>query len=102
MGFTTGDLVVDLPELDVFARRLDLIRQTMNDTPKNVDNVDAALGHSGAADALHDFADGWRDGRKKLEGEMKALSEMGHSVVTELTATDQKLANAVNANQTSP
>ncbi|HSA49760.1 MAG TPA: hypothetical protein VLH10_06550 [Yinghuangia sp.] len=102
MAFTTGDLVVDLPALDIFARRLDLIRQTMNDTPKEVDRVDAALGHSGASDALHGFADGWRDGRKKLEGTMKALSEMGHSVVRELTATDQNLANAVSRNKNSP
>jgi hypothetical protein len=103
MPFTTGDLRVDLPALDLFARRLDVMVDTMVDTPSRVNAVDDHLGHSGASDALHAFVKGWRDGRGKLEREMNALAKMGHSVVQTLTETDINLKNAVsNGKKNSP
>lgn len=102
MPFTTGKLVVDLPALDLFARRLDLIRNSLNSAPQNSDNTGDDLGDDRARDALEGFTKGWRDGRKKLDGELKALAEMGHSVVTELEKTDAQVAQAVQNGKSVP
>jgi hypothetical protein len=92
------NLALDLPQLDLFARRLDKIDGDLDSTKAS---INAFLGHDYlggdvAQRALHDFERGWKDGRTKISKELQALAKMAHSVVDEMTKTDQTLAQAID------
>lgn len=70
------DLVVDSDALATFGAQLESIRTRMNAARDWTHQYDGQLGDKEVDDALHSFASGWKDGRKEIDGSLKALSDM--------------------------
>jgi archaellum component FlaC len=91
-----GDLVVSLTGLSDLASELTSIKSRMDDTGQ----VDRALGHGElgsdkALDALGHFMNGWKDGRKQIDGGLDSVAKMAQGIVDQLTKTDEDLKNAL-------
>lgn len=67
------DLYVDLDALEELVRQLGQIRASLEDAGERVDRFDRRLGSARIEEALDDFVSGWKDGRKKIIGEIDAL-----------------------------
>jgi hypothetical protein len=50
------------------------------------------MGASQVEDALHSFSSGWKDGRKEIDGSLKALSEMLKNAAENFRKTDEDMA----------
>ncbi|WP_344659474.1 hypothetical protein [Catenulispora subtropica] len=70
------DLVVDADALEAFGGQLESIRSRMNAARDWTHQYDGQMGAAEVEDALHSFSSGWRDGRKEIDGSLKALSDM--------------------------
>jgi hypothetical protein len=53
---------------------------------------DGQMGAAEVEDALHDFASGWRDGRKEIDDSVKSLADMLHNSAQAFRSTDSGLA----------
>ena len=90
-----ADLVVDVDALDSFGYQLDDIRTRMDAAKAWTHQYDGQMGAAEVENALHDFASGWRDGRKEIDDSLKALGEMLHNSADAFRQTDTELAKAV-------
>ncbi|WP_331766952.1 hypothetical protein [Embleya sp. NBC_00896] len=91
-----NQLIVDLPELEIFGRRLAAVRQGLLDAPKRVDQSVADVGSGELRSALEYFEDNWKDGRHRMDQTLDALVQMAERIVTGLQDTDQKLRDAID------
>jgi hypothetical protein len=87
-----GDLVLSLVGLEDLAGQLRSIKKRMDDTGQ----IDRSLGHgelgsSSALDAMNDFKDGWKDGRKEIDSGLESVSKMAQSIVDKMTKLDTDL-----------
>jgi len=92
-----GRLSVDLDGLEQFAKNLASIRTRMNAAQDWAHCHDGQMGSAEVEGALHDFADGWRDGRTKIDGNAKALADMAQGSVDTFRSADQQLADQLRA-----
>ena len=60
-----SDLSVDADALDAFSGQLESIRTRMDAARDWTHQYDGQMGISDVEDALHHFASGWKDGRKR-------------------------------------
>ncbi len=67
------DLAVDLDALQQLCNRLTLIHDSLANAKDDVEAYEAALGSPRVAAKLHSFTSGWKDGRKKIEGNVDKL-----------------------------
>ena len=67
------DLYVDVEALAELTSRLGEVKAALQRADERVDGAPGALGSERLADALGDFVDGWRDGRRHLIEEVDAL-----------------------------
>ena len=67
------DLHVDLDALAELASRLGHITGGLSRARETVDAYDPRLGSRRIEEALDDFLSGWRDGRKRIIGEVEEL-----------------------------
>ena len=88
------DLQVDVDALDRFGGQLESIRTRMNAAREWTHHYDGQMGAKEVEDALHDFASGWKDGRKEIDGSLKALSDMLKNSADNFRKMDQGLADA--------
>ncbi|MFD0630278.1 hypothetical protein [Catenulispora yoronensis] len=86
------DLVVDVDALDTFGTQLESIRTRMNAARDWTHQYDGQMGAKEVEDALHDFSNGWRDGRKEIDGSLQALSQMLTNSAENFRQADQNLA----------
>jgi hypothetical protein len=86
---------VDLDALSQLSADLESIRTRMDAAREWTHQFDGLMGASQVEDALHDFASGWRDGRKRIDGNAKALSDMAANSVEAFRSTDQQLADQI-------
>jgi uncharacterized protein YukE len=89
------DLAVDVDALQSFGDQLGSIRTRMNAAREWTHQYDGQMGASEVENALHDFAGGWKDGRKEIDDSLKALSDMLHSSAQQFRDTDKALADAL-------
>lgn len=97
-----ADLVVDVDALEGFGGRLESIRTRMNAARDWTHQYDGQMGASEVEHALHDFSDGWKDGRKEIDGSLTALSQMLTNSAQTFRQTDTALAKAVTPDQAAP
>ncbi len=90
-----ADLVVDVDALESFGGQLDSIRTRMNAARDWTHQYDGQMGAAEVEHALHDFASGWKDGRKEIDDSLSALSQMLHTSAQHFRDTDKALADAV-------
>jgi uncharacterized protein YukE len=86
------DLAVDVDALDNFGTQLESIRTRMNAARDWTHQYDGQMGASQVEDALHSFSSGCKDGRKEIDGSLKALSEMLKNAAENFRKTDEDMA----------
>lgn len=89
-----GKLAISLTGLDHLAGQLRSIKRRMDDTG----NFKRELGHdelgaSRAFDALQEFLDGWKDGRKEIDNGIDAAAKQAEAIVEKFTKLDLDLKN---------
>ena len=94
-----ADLVVDVDALERFGTQLDGIRTRMNAAREWTHQYDGQMGAAEVEDALHDFAGGWKDGRKEIDDSLNALSQMLHTSAQHFRDADKQLADATKPQQ---
>jgi archaellum component FlaC len=95
-----GDLVLSLAGLDALAGQLRSIKKRMEDAGQ----VDRKLGHgelgsSSAFDAMEDFMDGWKDGRKEIDVGVDGVAKMAQEIVDKMTKLDVDLRKALSEHE---
>jgi hypothetical protein len=84
-------LAVDLDALDALATSLDSIRTRMNATRTVLDEFRGQMGSAEVENALSDFEEGWKDGRKKIDGNAEALATMARESARVIRQADNDL-----------
>jgi hypothetical protein len=84
-------LSVDLAALDTLGTTLESIRAQLNATRTVLDSFRGELGSADVENALGDFEEGWKDGRKKIDGNAKALAAMATESARALRQVDGDL-----------
>jgi len=95
-------LVVDLEGLTALGAVLGDICSQLDSAKAVLHGGDAAIGSDRLAGALHDFEDHWRDGRKHLTGNARALGQMATESVHAYRQADDRLAQAIRDSMHSP
>ncbi|MGW0731579.1 hypothetical protein [Streptomyces sp. NPDC002851] len=91
-----GDLVLSLTGLDDLAGELRSIKKRMDDTGRFERELgQGEIGDSRAFDALQNFVDGWKDGRKEIDAGLEGVSKQAQEIVDKFTEQDVKLKNAL-------
>lgn len=93
------DLVVDVDALETFGGQLESIRNRMNAARDWVHKYDGQMGAAEVEDALHSFSSGWRDGRKEIDGSLKALADMLTNSSQNFRQADADLAKPLEKQQ---
>ncbi|MGW7488460.1 hypothetical protein [Streptomyces sp. NPDC054786] len=92
-----GDLVLSLTGLADLAGELRSIKKRMDDTGRFEHELgQGEIGSSRAFDALQNFVDGWKDGRKEINAGLEGVSKQAQEIVDKFTEQDVKLKNALN------
>ncbi|MGC0421104.1 hypothetical protein [Embleya sp. AB8] len=102
MSTVSDKLIVDLPELEIFGRRLDAIRGALLGAPQRVEQARGFLGSGQLASALDYFEDNWKDGRHRMDQTLEALVTMSDQIVRGLEDTDQQLKTAIINSRATP
>lgn len=67
------NLYADLDALQQLASRLTQIKDALDNVKDDLESYEPALGSSHVADRLGAFVNGWKDGRKKIVGNIDKL-----------------------------
>lgn len=88
------DLFVDVDALSELSRQLTDVKAALERTQDRVEGYAGRLGSGRLADALGDFVDGWRDGRKHIVEEIDALLGRVRAAVDAYREQESALARA--------
>jgi hypothetical protein len=91
----TRPIRVDLGGLADFGQNLESVKNRMNGTRDMLGGYDGVFGHDDVSNALDDFEGGWKDGRKKIDGNAQRLVDISRDAVRAYTEGDQELATAL-------
>jgi hypothetical protein len=86
-----SDLRIDLDALDDFGGRLSRMAKALDHARSLIESYESDYGHSGVRDAVHDFEDHWRDGRKHVHNTAESLSSMATESVKAVRKLDVDL-----------
>jgi hypothetical protein len=85
---------VDLDAMQQLASQLSAIYQSLGGATNELNSFEPAMGSSRVADALGDFGDGWRDGRKTLMSEIDSLMQAIQGSYEDYLYSETQLARA--------
>ena len=91
-----ADLYVDVDALGELARQLSQIKAALESADDGVDAKDGRLGSERIEDALDDFIDGWKDGRKKIIEGIDGLMGRIQGAVDTYQAQEAEIAGAAS------
>jgi hypothetical protein len=77
--------------LETLGTTLESIRTQLNATRSVLDSFRGELGSADVENALGDFEEGWKDGRKKIDGNAQALAAMATESARALRQVDSDL-----------
>lgn len=89
-----ADLYVDVDALTELSRQLEQVKRSLEGAQDSIDAYRGRLGSSRIEDALGDFVDGWRDGRKKIIGGVDDLLGRIRGAIDTYNEQERKLAEA--------
>ena len=89
-----ADLYVDVDALSELARHLSEVKAALQRANESVDRSPDLLGSERLADALGDFLNGWRDGRRHLVEEVDALLGRVRTAVETYLEQEAQLSKA--------
>ncbi|MDJ0375906.1 hypothetical protein [Cryobacterium sp. PH31-L1] len=72
-----------------------IVGQEFNNANTRSDTIAAAVGHSGLADAVTDFAHGWDDRRSEMVGSIAFLAEGAAGCADTFEEVDNQLAKSI-------
>ncbi|HEY0249379.1 MAG TPA: hypothetical protein VGC45_14080 [Gryllotalpicola sp.] len=90
------DLRIDVALFSDLGAELSRIGSEFSDANTNSDTIAAAVGHSGLADTVHDFAHSWDDKRKAMVEDIQKLAKAATEIGDAFGQTDQQLSDAVS------
>ncbi|GAA4191089.1 hypothetical protein GCM10022288_21400 [Gryllotalpicola kribbensis] len=90
------DLRVDVGMYAELGSELGRVATEFADANTNSDRIADAVGHSGLADAVRDFAHQWDDKRKAMTGDIQTLAKFATEIGEGFGQTDQALGDAVS------
>lgn len=88
------DIYVDLDALQQLASRLTSIKDALDNVKDDLESYEPALGSQHVADRLHAFVNGWKDGRKKISGNIDKLQQKVSGIAQTYAEQEQKLAES--------
>jgi len=88
------DIYVDLDALQQLANQLSSIKDALDNVKDDLESYEPALGSQHVADRLHAFVGGWKDGRKKITGNIDKLQQKVAGVAQTYSEQEQKLAQS--------
>lgn len=98
----TGLLKVDTEAVRSVSQDLTRITTELTDAQANSDDVADAVGHSGLAGALRNFAGSWDDRRRELIDQIGQMRDAATSIADTFDETDAALAHALTAPPPTP
>jgi ABC-type transporter Mla subunit MlaD len=97
------DLYADLDALQQLASRLTQIKDALDHAKDDVESYAPSLGSARVSHSLHEFVDGWKDGRKAITGNIDKLSEKVQGVAQTYQEQEDTLAKqSAGSGQSSP
>ncbi|MEO7287112.1 MAG: hypothetical protein ABI140_09340 [Jatrophihabitantaceae bacterium] len=95
------DLYADLDALQQLASRLSQIKDSLDNVSDDLESYGPALGSHRVSDALHDFVGGWKDGRKKIIGNIcKLQAKVAGVAETYQQQEDELVKQSTSSGQT--
>ncbi|HEX2903297.1 MAG TPA: hypothetical protein VHO01_07550 [Jatrophihabitans sp.] len=88
------DLFVDLDALQQLANRLTSIKDSLDNVKDDLQSYEPALGSQHVADRLDAFVNGWRDGRKKITGNIEKLQQKVAGIAQTYAEQERDLAKS--------
>ena len=88
------DIYVDLDALQQLANRLTSIKDALDNVKDDLESYEPALGSQHVADRLHAFVSGWKDGRKKITGNIDKLQQKVAGVAQTYAQQEQELSKS--------
>ena len=92
-----ADLYVDVDALGELSRQLSQIKAALESADDSVDAKDGRLGSERIEDALDDFIDGWKDGRKKIIEGIDGLMDRIQGAVDAYLAQEAEISKAATS-----
>jgi len=89
-----ADLYVDVDALSELSRQLQQVKASLERVSDDISAYNGRLGSSRIEDALGDFIDGWRDGRKKIIGGIEGLLGRIQGAIDTYNEQEEKLSQA--------
>lgn len=90
------DLRIDVAMYSELGSELNRIATEFSDANTNSDVIADAVGHSGLAGTVRDFAHKWDDKRKAMVGDIQTLAKFASEIGEGFGQTDQALGKAVD------
>jgi len=88
------DLYCDVEALTTLANQLTTIHDQLARAGDISHQYDRQLGSNRLENAIHDFIEGWKDGRKKIEGEVEGLAKKAAGAAATYQENEQRLIDA--------
>ena len=96
------DLVVDLGLLESTAGSLSMLMEEFSNASNIVSDYQEAVGDQNLVSALQEFSSNWKVHRQTLLSSMESVYKMATESHKAFIDTDDKLAQAITADQTAP
>ncbi|SDO25366.1 hypothetical protein SAMN05216368_11364 [Cryobacterium flavum] len=90
-----ADLCVSTQSLRGLSDELTIVAQEFNNANTRSDTIAAAVGHSGLAEAVTDFAHGWDDRRSEMVDSIAFLAEGAAGCADTFEDVDNQLAKSI-------
>ncbi|MDQ2836247.1 MAG: hypothetical protein M3Y42_14165 [Actinomycetota bacterium] len=88
------EIYVDLQALQELANKLAQIKDALSNAKDDLQSYGPALGSGKVNDSLNDFVNGWKDGRKKIDGNIDKLVEKVKGAAQTFADQENTLAKA--------
>lgn len=89
-----ADLYVDVDALLELCRQLEEVKSLLRQAKADHNPSDHRLGSSGIGDALDDFTNGWKDGRRKIIASIDGLQGRIRMAVAAYLEQEEALSSA--------
>lgn len=97
-----ADLRVDLDAVRELGSSLTVVANEFENANANSDRIAEAVGHSGLAGVVRDFAHKWDDTREKMTANLRMLADSSTQVAQAFTDVDTDLAKAMEGDSAAP
>jgi hypothetical protein len=91
------DLYIDLDGAEILGNQLAQVKGLLTDAVGTIETLDGRLGSPRVVDGFETFISGWKDGRKKILGEIDEVAEKLKGSVEAYQETERRIIKAAEA-----